>query len=328
MYKKGLNILVGILISIFLLYIVFRKIPLAQVVNYIISAQKIYVIAALVLGLLLLLLRSYRWKLMVEEYKNFGILNFFESTVLGLFFNTVLPFRVGDIIQGVMISKKTNIAKSTTLATVVMERFVDLFPPIIFIIIGSFFITLPKEISIVLSIVVLSTLVLCLIFLRKVGPYVINWVENLKFTSGVIGKIVNFLKNFFLVVINMKMSTMLFKVMPLTLILWSGYSIGMFLICLALGIKLPSIFAGFLIQAITALSVTIPSSPGYVGTWEFMSIIALSIFKVDRTKSVSFGLLSHILGMIPVVVFGVVYVIKEANLIKNVTKENKSVISL
>lgn len=328
MYKKGLNILVGILISIFLLYIVFRKIPLAQVVNYIISAQKIYVIAALVLGLLLLLLRSYRWKLMVEEYKNFGILNFFESTVLGLFFNTVLPFRVGDIIQGVMISKKTNIAKSTTLATVVMERFVDLFPPIIFIIIGSFFITLPKEISIVLSIVVLSTLVLCLIFLRKVGPYVINWVENLKFTSGVIGKIVNFLKNFFLVVINMKMSTMLFKVMPLTLILWSGYSIGMFLICLALGIKLPSIFAGFLIQAITALSVTIPSSPGYVGTWEFMSIIALSIFKVDRTKSVSFGLLSHILGMIPVVVFGIVYVIKEANLIKNVTKENKSVISL
>ncbi|MCX7716539.1 MAG: flippase-like domain-containing protein, partial [Endomicrobia bacterium] len=109
----------------------------------------------------------------------------------------------------------------------------------------------------------------------------------------------------------------------LTLLLWSGYSIGMFFICLSLRIFLPSLFASFLVQAITALSVIIPSSPGYIGTWEFMGTVALSIFNVEKTKGVSFGLLSHIVGVAPVVVLGMIYVIKEVGII-NYIKESKT----
>lgn len=325
MNKKWINLLLGVIISIVLLYVVFRQVQLKEVISYIYTARKTYILASLILNFGLLLLRSYRLKFIIDEYKNFAVLKFFESIILGLFFNTILPFRAGDVVQGIMISKKTGLPKSITLTTVVMERFIDLFPPIIFIIIGSFLITLPKEISIFLTFFVLFVLVLCIVTIWKFGPYLTEKIENLNFTNKLVMKIIGFIKKFLLTVGSMKRDTIVCKIIPLTLLLWSGYSMGMFLICLSLDIKLPSVFAGFIIQAITALSVIIPSSPGYIGSWEFMGTVALSIFRVEKTKSVSFGLLSHIIGTIPVVVLGVVYLLKETGLIsyvKQQTQEN------
>jgi len=63
---------------------------------------------------------------------------------------------------------------------------------------------------------------------------------------------------------------------------------------------LPSV----LIQAIIAMSVVIPSSPGYVGTWEFFSVVALSIFGINKTHALSFALIFHFFSWIFVTFVG------------------------
>lgn len=322
--RKYVKFIVGLIISFFLLYLVFRKISINEVIKYIVSANVLYLVLALIFGFFLLLLRSYRWRLIIKDYKNFKISNFFESTVLGLFFNTILPFRIGDFIQGYSLARKTNFTKSLTFSSVLMERFVDLFPPIIFIITGSFFIVLPKQISIFFSVLVLLCLILGLILILKFKELIIKTIDNFSLKLKIFKKIYNVVNNFFLAIENFKDISVLIKVGLLTFFLWFGYSFNMWLVCIALDIKLPSVFSGMLVQAITSLSVVIPSSPGYIGSWEFMGMLALSVFSVEKTKAVAFSLLSHILGMLPVVVLGLIFIFKEVKLINSLKEEIKN----
>lgn len=319
--KKWTKFIFGIAVSVILLYFVFKKIDLRAVLQNLKEAKLGYIILSSILGIILLFIRSYRWKMFIPEYKNFDIFKFFESINIGLFFNNILPFRMGDIMQGYMLSRKTQIQKSLTFSTVLMERFIDLFPPIIFIIIGSFFIILPKQISIFFSIIMLFLLISGLTLLLKLKNFIINFFDKFSVEHNIFVRTKFIFKNFYSAIENFKDIKILLKILFLTFLLWSGYSIVMFLICESLGIKLPSLWAGFLIQAITSISVAIPSSPGYVGTWEFMGVLSLSIFKVEKVKALSFALLSHILGILPVVVFGVAFIIKEIAIIKNIKKE-------
>ncbi|MFN3550491.1 MAG: lysylphosphatidylglycerol synthase transmembrane domain-containing protein [Endomicrobiia bacterium] len=320
--KKWLKFIFGILISAILLYFVFKKVEISLVVKNLKETKLSYIFLCIILGFLLLFIRSYRWKIFISEYKFFDIFKFFESTSIGLFFNNILPFRMGDFVQAYVLSRKTQIQKSLTFSTVLMERFIDLFPPIIFIIIGSFFIILPKQISIFFSVVVLVLLIFGFFLLLKLKNFIINFLERASLKYRIFTKIKNILKNFYSAVENFKNFKLLIKVLFLTLLLWSGYSIGMFLVCKSLNIDLPSLWAGFLIQAITAVSVAIPSSPGYIGSWEFMAMLSLTIFKVEKTKALSFALLSHILGMFPVIILGIFFIMKEITVIKGIKEES------
>lgn len=321
--KKVFNLIVSIVISCIMLYLVFRKINFVEFVNYVSSAKLEYLLLNLILGIILLLLRSYRWKTMLKEYKNFRLKNFFESTVLGLFFNTVLPFRMGDLLQGYFLAKKTMLPKSLTFSTVLLERFIDLFPPIIFIIIGSFFVVLPKQISLGLSVIVLLILVSFFVLILKYKDFLLSKLLRYSKKINFFKKLVNVLEKFFSAIENIGNINVLYKIILLTFILWTGYSISMLLVCSSLEIKLPSIWSGFLIQAVTALSVAIPSSPGYIGSWEFMGTLSLLIFKVNKTKAVSFAVISHIIGIIPIVGLGLILVLKEISTLKSFKEEKE-----
>lgn len=319
--KNFLKFILGFSLSIILLYIVFRKVEIREIIYNLQNTKIFYILISLVLGVFLLFLRSIRIRMFIEEYRNFKVINFFEALNIGLFFNNILPFRIGDYVQGYVIAKKTNLPKSLTFSTVLMERFIDLFPPIIFIIVGSFFIILPKQISLFVSIIVLLFLFLFLILFFKFQNFILDMFKKISKKHKLYDKIYKILENLYRAFNNFKKVSLLINIMFLTFLLWSGYSFGMVLICKALDVNLPSFWAGYLIQAITALSVIIPSSPGYVGSWEFMGSLALSIFKIEKTKSLSFALLSHFLGMIPVVTIGSFFVIKEVSLMKGFKKE-------
>ncbi len=320
--NKFFRFIFGILISIVLLYLAFKKVDFNSILQNFYNVKISYLVISFLLGIFLLMLRSYRWRLFILEYKNFGLFKFFESTSIGLFFNNILPFRIGDFVQAYVISKKTSLPKSLTFSTVLMERFVDLFPPIIFIITGSFFIILPKQISILISSIILFGLIFALVIIIRLKVIILKILEKLGSRYKFFLKFKNLFENFYLAIENFKNTKLLIKIILLTLLLWSGYSIGMVLICESLDIKLPSLWAGFLIQAITSLSVAIPSSPGYIGSWEFMGTLSLSVFKIEKSKALSFALLSHLLSMLPVVILGSIFVIKEIALVRTIGKED------
>jgi glycosyltransferase 2 family protein len=74
----------------------------------------------------------------------------------------------------------------------------------------------------------------------------------------------------------------------------------------ALGIQAP-LSAGLLVQGIIAVSVAVPSAPGYFGVFEAAGKIGLGLYGVSDTQAVSWALGFHILSYIPITVMGAWY---------------------
>jgi len=57
--------------------------------------------------------------------------------------------------------------------------------------------------------------------------------------------------------------------------------------------------------------VSLPSAPGFVGTYQFFTVAALALFSVDQNRAFGFSLLQHLSQYIPVTLFGWLLLIKE-----------------
>jgi len=91
-----------------------------------------------------------------------------------------------------------------------------------------------------------------------------------------------------------------------TLLHWLTNAAAFYLGFLALGIDAPFSTALF-VQGLIALSVAIPSSPGFFGIFEAAAAIGLKLYGVDPTFAVSWGIGFHILSFIPITVIGAWY---------------------
>jgi uncharacterized protein (TIRG00374 family) len=64
--------------------------------------------------------------------------------------------------------------------------------------------------------------------------------------------------------------------------------------------------AGLLVTIATTLVLVIPAAPGGVGQFETAAIVALSAFGVGSSRALSFGIVFHVLNLLPYVVAGYV----------------------
>lgn len=65
--------------------------------------------------------------------------------------------------------------------------------------------------------------------------------------------------------------------------------------------------ASLILMVIVTLGVMIPSSPGYVGTVQFFTVIALSLFGYDKEFSLPFSIVLHACQYLPITVLGLLY---------------------
>ncbi len=67
-----------------------------------------------------------------------------------------------------------------------------------------------------------------------------------------------------------------------------------------------------LMNGIVNLATTIPSSPGYVGTFDAPGIEILTIFGVDRALAASYTLVLHVALWLPITLLGLWYMTRES----------------
>jgi hypothetical protein len=65
-------------------------------------------------------------------------------------------------------------------------------------------------------------------------------------------------------------------------------------------------YAGLVVLVLTTISVVIPSTPGYVGTYHYLCQVALAMFAVPASEALSFAVVAHFISVVPVLVLGLV----------------------
>jgi uncharacterized protein (TIRG00374 family) len=106
-----------------------------------------------------------------------------------------------------------------------------------------------------------------------------------------------------------------------SILIWMVIGISNYFIFLAFGLY-PPIQASFILLVIVCLGVMLPSSPGFVGTFQFFSIVALARFGYDKNVALPFSLVLHASQYFPVTLLGLYYLKKEHLSLKTLEKES------
>lgn len=124
--KTKVSIFAGLAVSTGLLFLAFRNIDFSKLAGIYSSVNLWYLLPLVVLTLGELALRGLRWKLLLDPARPVRFWDTFRLETAGLALNNVLPMRLGEVMRGAFGAGLLNIPVVTVLATILVERALDI----------------------------------------------------------------------------------------------------------------------------------------------------------------------------------------------------------
>lgn len=304
------KVILGILISIVLVYLSVRGINFQDVSRDLKKIQFAYVISFIVLVMIMQWLRSYRWGVMLQPMEKIDQLSLFSVTSVGFLAIASIPARIGELARPYLISKRSSIKMSSALGTILVERVLDSFTVLAIAVIVLFYTDLPQwmirsSIIFFLLAVVMFCFIIFLILRRDTALNLINKILS-KLPGKFAHKIDELIHHFidgFQIITNIKLLLYLFL---LSALIWLVDVAAIYMLLESFGFGLPAI-AAFVLMIILIVGIALPAGPGYIGNWHFACVLALSLFSLAKSEALSFALVYHFLSMVIVVVLGVAF---------------------
>jgi uncharacterized protein (TIRG00374 family) len=68
-----------------------------------------------------------------------------------------------------------------------------------------------------------------------------------------------------------------------------------------------SIFEALILQLVLLVGMSLPSVPGKIGIFEYTVILSLSMFGIEESIALSYGLMLHVIAYLPKILLGFVF---------------------
>lgn len=254
------------------------------------------------------IVRAVRWRLLMDKTQHIGLASVFRALMTGYLFNNIMPARAGDIIRVYHLNKNKGKSKSHLFASLLTERLGDmLFLLCLLSLVLVAYPDLPgwlKKSGIIASALTFTGLViLWFIYLNK-GKVIRAIFSRMKFLSGKVISRLNEMTESTLSgldgLFHIK-GLMIFSV--LTLLLWMLELLTAFTIAEAFGLDIALGNILFIIIVIT-IGTLVPSSPGFIGTYEFFGVQALTILGISGGEGLSFIIVLHAVNWLSASIIG------------------------
>ncbi|MGE5860824.1 MAG: lysylphosphatidylglycerol synthase transmembrane domain-containing protein, partial [Ignavibacteria bacterium] len=118
--KINIKLWISIIISMVFVVLIFYEVDFNKTEQALRDADYIYLPFAVVLSIVTNILRTYRWKYVINPIKKISTHSLFSGVAIGYMANNLLPARLGEFVRAYMMGKKEGISKSATLATIVL----------------------------------------------------------------------------------------------------------------------------------------------------------------------------------------------------------------
>lgn len=313
--KNLFKVLGGLAVTAFFLYLSFRHVGVSQLLRDMARFQWPYLGPVLLLFFLSFWVRAFRWRCIVKHVTDLHTYDSFEMIMIGFMINNVLPARIGEFARAYLLAKRQDMSRSLSLATVAVERLYDGYTLVLLLALGLLYVpdvqTWLARLTIAAA-AFYTVALLLLVLLNRFSGRLASLAERGSRvfgdrTSGRMGELVSsFSRGLDL----LRSKGSLARVGLLSLLVWLIFAVSVFGMMKGAGLPLPfsSIFS-FL--GILTLGLTIPSSPGYVGTIQYFSILALELWGIEKTTALSFSIIYHAITYFPVTLLGLWYLARE-----------------
>lgn len=299
--KSRITLGIAVVMAAVLLYFSFRGIDLAELGATLRNAQLQPLGIALILSTTGLWLRSYRWRVLLNSGEKLPMSTVFWANSLGYLGNNVLPARMGEFMRVEALKRRHDISRSYLLATALIERVMDAGVLVLFT--SAALLTIPglpeglHKASQTFS-VLSGAGILTLFLLPHAQGQVEKWLTKIPKVSGVASRFLDGLRSLH----SWWRSS---QFLLLTLIIWPIDSYTGVLVADSIGLNL-ELKTSMVVLAALGLSSAVPSTPGYVGVFQFVAVTVMKPFGIPSASALAWILLYQAVNYVCQVSFGLV----------------------
>jgi glycosyltransferase 2 family protein len=287
-----------VLVAAVLLRYSLRGIDWKRVGTLLSGAQWQYVTLGLLISTVSLTLRAVRWRLLLCAGGNVLIGTAFWATAAGYFGNSFLPARAGELVRTLMVSSRSELSKTYVLTTALSERVSDAVA--LLVISATILAILPyrpgwladasKPFAAVAFIAVLT-----IALLPKLEPLAERILTRMALSQAVRNKMIQLLASCLQALRSFHDLRRLLSFVAMTAVIWTLDATCSTVVAKALGLSMP-LSVAFLLIAGLGLASAVPSTPGYVGIYQFVAVSILVPFGFNRTNAIAYILFAQALS--------------------------------
>ncbi len=308
----------GVVISIFFLTLALRGLQLKDVWGTVQAANYWWLIPGIVVYFIGVWVRAWRWHYLLRPVKPVPTRILFPLTAIGYMGNNIYPARAGEVLRAVLLNRLETVPVSASLATIIVERIFDGV-----VMLGFVFLNLPELARLqstsgfIGSIQTLSLYgaalfigVLVVFLLAAMFPFqtdrIVVWMINHLIPQRFREKILGVVRRFLTGLESLRSPKDAIMVFLTSILIWLLETGKYWFVMHAFPFEV-TFFTLMLMNGIVNLATTIPSAPGYIGTFDAPGIAVLQAYGVDKSIAAGYTLVLHVALWLPITALGAYY---------------------
>jgi glycosyltransferase 2 family protein len=298
----------GILFSLVFLGLAVRGIDLHDVGNALRKVNLLLMGAAVLSFIGSAAAKAVRWQLLLAVQKKPSFVRAFSVLCVGLMVNAFLPTRLGELARAYLMGEAETEGKVYVLGTVAVEKVADLLSLLVLIGFLLSRMALPEWLAgpargtaLILAVVVPAFVLLVwqktavLRLVKKASRLApTRWRDWLERQTG----------NALVSLEILSHPRLLVGLLGMSFLVWMISAFTNFLVFLAFRMVIP-IWASLLLLAVLQVGTAVPSSPGSIGVFQYLVILTLSIFAVDKNVALGYSLVLYLVIYVPIALLGI-----------------------
>jgi len=289
--KRALWIVASLAIAVACLAYALRQVHLQALLQRLMEAQYGYALPIMALHVLYYALTAVNWALLLRPLGRFSVRRVVPAMMIGFGGNNVFPARLGELARIVVFARQERCSTGAVLASLVLERVLDVLSLlVIYMAALAFTPSLPGAVATGarwLAVIFLPVCVGILLFLVKPEPFMAIWrwlarwlpehwsARGTRLLEGVLHGLST-----------LHSPRRVAMLVGIALVKWQLIVAQVWIAVFAFGVVL-SFHVAMIALVFSAIAVSLPNTPGYVGTVQAAFVLALTPFGVP--PEVAFG---------------------------------------
>ena len=319
---KKWQVWVGVLISVLFIWLALRGLRLDQFWTALQHANYWWLLPGIAVYFVGVWVRAWRWHYLLGPIKKIPTNTMFPITTIGYMGNNIYPARAGEVLRAVILKRREGVPVSASLATIIVERIFDGVVMLAFV-----FINLPElarltgssgfagsiqQVAVIGTGIFIGALVVFLLaamfprITAGIGAWLIDHLLPERLRQRAAGLMHRFLDG----LASLRSPFNVLMVFLTSVLIWLLETGKYWFVMHAFPFQV-SFFALMLMNGIVNLATTIPSAPGYIGTFDAPGIAVLTAYGVDQATAAGYTLVLHVALWLPITLLGAYFLARE-----------------
>jgi hypothetical protein len=312
----------GVLISALFIWLALRGLTLDRFWDALRDANYWWLLPGVAVYFVAVWARAWRWHYLLQPIKAVPTREMFPITAIGYMGNNIYPARAGEVLRAVVLKRQHGISISASLATIIVERIFDgvvmlgfvfgNLPELAKLTRSSGFVGNIEQLALIGAGVFAAALVVFLLAAMfpeasmRLGEWLIQRLLPQRWREGAEGLMHKFLGG----LAALRSPFGILMIFLTSVVIWLLETGKYWFVMHAFDFQV-SFFALMLMNGIVNLATTIPSAPGYIGTFDAPGIAVLVAYGVEQATAAGYTLVLHVALWLPITLLGAYFLARE-----------------